>query len=93
MEIVMKAKQTNTEVAVLVTSLSPGWRRLIEPTVAEISATVGSRSNRSTGIRTCAVVHMARGLAPDGSRRRGVRGARQALLKPFALVHYGRIST
>ncbi len=47
---------------------------------------------------------IARGLGParlsvwegtgaGGSKPRGVRGARRALLKPFALVRYGRIST
>jgi hypothetical protein len=60
--------------------------------VAEISATLRSKSNHSMIVRTCAVIHMGTALAADGSKLRGARGARRPLLKPFALVHYGRIS-
>jgi hypothetical protein len=60
--------------------------------VAEISATLSSKSNHRMRVRTCMVVHMMRILAPDGSTPRGVLGARRGLLKPLALVHYGRIS-
>jgi len=54
--------------------------------VAEISAT------RSFNELAVAGEAGRRGLAPDGSRQSGARGARRPLLKPIALVHYGRIS-
>ena len=57
-----------------------------EKRVAEIPAT------RSFNEFTIAGEAGRRVLAPDGSRPRRVRGARRSLLKPFAPVHYGRIS-
>jgi hypothetical protein len=62
-----------------------------EKRVAEISATLSFISNHSMIVMASAVIHMGAALLTDGSKPRGARVARRPLLKPFALVHYGRI--
>ncbi len=60
-----------------------GWLKSQPPLVLNRTTARGLRPAR---------LSVWEGTGPDGSRQRGVRGAQRALLKPFALVHYGRIS-